>query len=77
MRDWTAVYIAGAPSAEVASRVGALVRAATASPAYVQALANSSLEAASSSAAELDKLARADSERWAPMVKASGFVADV
>ena len=76
-RDWTGLYIAGAPTPEVASRVSGLVRAATASSAYVQALANSSLEAATSSAQELDKLARADFERWGPMVKASGFVADV
>jgi tripartite-type tricarboxylate transporter receptor subunit TctC len=77
MRDWFGVYIAGAPSPEVAARVGALVRAAAASPAYGAALASSSLEAASSGAAELDRLARADLERWAPIVKASGFVADV
>jgi tripartite-type tricarboxylate transporter receptor subunit TctC len=77
MRDWTAVFIAGSPTPEVAARVAALVRAATSSPAYVQALATSSLEAASSTPQELDKLARADFERWGPIVKASGFVADV
>jgi tripartite-type tricarboxylate transporter receptor subunit TctC len=43
----------------------------------VQALAVASLDAASSSPQDLDKLARADFERWAPIVKASGFVADV
>ena len=77
MRDWTGVYIAGAPSAEVLARVAALVRAAASAPAYVQALATSSLEAASSTPQELDRLARADFERWGPIVKASGFVADV
>lgn len=77
LRDWTGVFIAGTPSTEVAGRVAALVRAATSAPAYVQALATSSLEAASSTPQELDKLARADFERWGPIVKASGFVADV
>jgi tripartite-type tricarboxylate transporter receptor subunit TctC len=77
MRDWFGVYIAGTPSADVIAKVGPVVRSALASPAYVAALATSSLEAASSSAAELDKLARGDLDRWGPIVKASGFVADV
>jgi tripartite-type tricarboxylate transporter receptor subunit TctC len=77
MRDWFGVYIAGAPTPDVLARVGPVVRAAAASPAYVAGLATGSLEAASSSAADLDKLAHADLERWAPIVKASGFVADV
>jgi tripartite-type tricarboxylate transporter receptor subunit TctC len=76
MRDWFGVYIAGAPSAEVMGRVVPVVRAALASPAYVQALASGSLEAASSTPQELDRLARTDLERWGPIVKASGFVAD-
>ncbi len=77
LRDWFGVYIAGTPGSDVLARVGPLVRAALASPAYAAVLASSSLEAASSTAAELDRLARADLERWAPIVKASGFVADV
>jgi tripartite-type tricarboxylate transporter receptor subunit TctC len=77
VRDWFAVYIAGQATPEVLARAAPLVRAATASPAYVQALAVASLDAASCSPQELDKLARADFERWAPIVKASGFVADV
>ena len=77
VRDWTGVFIAGSPTPEVSARVAALVRAATSAPAYVQALATSSLEAASSTPQELGKLVRDDFERWGPLVKASGFVADV
>ena len=77
VRDWFGLYIAGTPSAEVLARVVPAVRAVTSSPQYAQALAVSNLEGASSTPAELDKLARADLERWAPLVKASGFVADV
>jgi tripartite-type tricarboxylate transporter receptor subunit TctC len=77
LRDWFGVYIAGAASSEVLARVAPVVRAALASPAYAQALATNSLEAASSTPQELDRLARADLERWGPIVKASGFVADV
>ncbi len=76
MRDWFGVYIAGAPTADVMARVGPIVRAALASPAYAQALAISSLEAASSTPQELDRMARTDLARWAPIVRASGFVAD-
>jgi tripartite-type tricarboxylate transporter receptor subunit TctC len=76
-RDWTGVYIGGAPSADVIAKVAPLIRAATSSGAYAQALANSSLEAASSTPQELNKLGITDFERWAPVVKASGFVADV
>jgi tripartite-type tricarboxylate transporter receptor subunit TctC len=57
--------------------VAPLVRAACASTPYAQALATSSLDAASCTPQELERLARADFERWAPIVKASGFVADV
>jgi tripartite-type tricarboxylate transporter receptor subunit TctC len=77
VRDWFGVYIAGQAAPEVAQRIGAIVRAALGSPAYAQALAVAGLEAASSTAAQLDQLARADQERWGPIVKASGFVADV
>ena len=70
------VYIAGTPSAEVQARVVPIVRAALASPTYAQALAVGSLEAASSTPQELDRLARADLERWGPIVKASGFEAE-
>ena len=77
MRDWTGVYIVGSPSAETLARLVPALRAVTSSAQYVQALSTSSLEAASGSPQELDRLARADHERWGPMVKASGFVADV
>jgi len=75
MRDWFGVYIAGTPLPGVMARVAPLVRAALSSGAYVEALAASGLEAASSSPQELDSRARADLARWGPVVKASGFVA--
>jgi tripartite-type tricarboxylate transporter receptor subunit TctC len=77
VRDWFGVYIVGTPAPDVLARVAPLVRAATASAAYVHALGVASLDAASSTPAELDRLAKTDYERWAPIVKASGFVADV
>lgn len=76
MRDWFGVYVAGTASTETVARLAPVVRAALDAPKYVQALAGSSLEAASSTPQELDRLAHADLERWRPIVKASGFVAD-
>ncbi len=76
LRDWMGVYIAGKPSPSVIARVSSLVSAVSASPAYAQSLAVGGLDAASSSAEELDKLGRKDLERWRPVVKASGFTAD-
>ena len=75
-RDWFGIYIAGTPSADVATRVSALVRTACSSAEYASALASSGIEAAASTPAELDRLARTDLERWAPLVAASGFVAE-
>jgi tripartite-type tricarboxylate transporter receptor subunit TctC len=77
LRDWFALYIGGQAPADVAARVAPLVRSVAASDAFVQALALASLDAQSSSAQELEQLARADFARWEPIVKASGFVADV
>jgi tripartite-type tricarboxylate transporter receptor subunit TctC len=76
-RDWFGVYIAGTPAREVVARVAPLVRTAAGSPAYVEALAAASLEAMACTPEELERLARADFARWAPIVQASGFVADV
>ncbi len=77
MRDWFALYIGGVAPPDVVARVAPMVRAVVASEAYVQALAMASLEAKSSTPQELEQLARSDFARWAPVVKASGFVADV
>lgn len=76
LRDWMAFYIAGKPNPAVMARVATLVSAAAASPAFAQSLAVSGLEAAASTPEDLDKLGRKDLDRWGPVVKASGFVAD-
>ncbi len=77
LRDWFGIYIAGNATPEVVAKVAPVVSAALASADYAQALALAGIEAAHSSPAELDRVARADLERWGPIVKASGFVADV
>jgi tripartite-type tricarboxylate transporter receptor subunit TctC len=77
MSDWFGVYIAGQPTPVLARDTAALVQRALRSPAYVSGLRAAFLEAASSSPQELDQLAKADHARWGPLVKATGFVADV
>ncbi|MES2943280.1 MAG: Bug family tripartite tricarboxylate transporter substrate binding protein [Pseudomonadota bacterium] len=76
LRDWFGVYIAGAPSTEVVSKVSAVVRSALMSPEYSRSLAVGGIESSLSTPDELDKLGRNDLERWGPIVKASGFSAD-
>jgi tripartite-type tricarboxylate transporter receptor subunit TctC len=68
--------VAGHPAPEIAARLAQLVQQATSAPDYVQGLAAVGLEAASSTPQELNRMAHADFDRWAPIVKASGFVAD-
>lgn len=77
VRDWFGLYIAGTPSADVVARVGPLVQGVLGTAQYVQALATMGMEAAASTPQELDRMFRADYERWGQIVKASGFVADV
>lgn len=77
MRDWFAVCMVGAAPADVTARLVQMVRAALVSPQYLQGLSTLSIEAASSTPQEVDRLVRVDYERWAAIVKASGFVADV
>jgi tripartite-type tricarboxylate transporter receptor subunit TctC len=76
LRDWFAIYIAGNPTSDVTNRTSALLRTAISSPAYVEGLLAASLEAASSTPQDLDKLGREDLTKWASIVKSSGFVAD-
>lgn len=75
-RDWFGVYIAGKPSAATIAKVSPIVRAALSSKEYILSLNTAGIEAASGSAADLDRLAKSDLQRWGPLVKASGFQAD-
>lgn len=77
MRDWFGVYIVGTAQADVLAKMLPLVQSALGSSQYVQGLATLGIEAISSTPQEMDRLFRADYERWGAIVKASGFVADV
>lgn len=74
MRDWFGVYIPGRAAPQVLARVAPLVAAAIGSPEMQQALAAAGVEARNSTPQELDRMGRADLERWGPIIRASGFV---
>jgi tripartite-type tricarboxylate transporter receptor subunit TctC len=74
--EWFGFYLpAGAATATV-QRLNAALRSALAAPDVIDGLAAMGLEAASSTPSELAAMLKADSERWAPLVKAIGFSAD-
>lgn len=75
-REWFGFYLPGQASAEVVQRANAAVRAALAASDVVEGLATMGLEVRSSTPAELAAMLKADTERWAPIVKAIGFTAE-
>lgn len=74
--EWFGVFMPARVHAEVVARVNVALRTALTSPDTIDALAKMGLEARPSSPAELTALLKADSERWAPLIKKIGFTAD-
>lgn len=70
---WFGVYAPVATPADVVQRFNAAVVAAVREPATKQKLLAFGLVPTGTSAAELAAIQKADSELWAPAVKASGF----
>lgn len=61
---------------ELTERWNTALTALIDTPAYVAAVEKLSLDAFASSPAALGRLVRADIDRWAPVIKASGFTAE-
>ena len=74
--EWFGFYLPARTPADIVGRLNAALRVALAAPETVSGLALMGLEAQSSSPAELAARLKADTERWAPLVKAIGFSAD-
>lgn len=74
--EWFGVFMPAKVRADVVARAASAVRAALTHPDVVEALAKMGLETRPSSPAELAALLKADSERWAPLIKKIGFTAD-
>ncbi len=73
---WFAMYAPGkTPGAEI-ERINKSINKALAMPDVAERLLGLGLEVGGGSAADLRKLEEADTQRWGPVVKASGFKAD-
>jgi tripartite-type tricarboxylate transporter receptor subunit TctC len=75
-RAWFGAYIVGRPAPAVLDRTAALLGQAVQSNEFAQATFSAGLEAAWATPAELDKLAREETNFWRGVVRESGFVAD-
>ena len=74
--EWFGIFLPGKASADVVNRANAAVKSALASSDVIEGLAAMGLEAKSSTPAELAAMLRADTLRWAPIIKTIGFSAD-
>lgn len=75
--DWFGLYIVGQPTPEVVQRLSALTKEVQTGAVYQKALRDSFLEPAWSTPAELDKRGHDDLAYWGPIIKATGFKAEV
>ena len=74
--EWFGFYLPAKAPADVVQRANAALRAALAATETVEGLELMGLESKSGTPTELAALLRADSERWAPLIKSIGFTAD-
>jgi tripartite-type tricarboxylate transporter receptor subunit TctC len=73
---WYAIYAPAKTPADVVKRLNAIAIAAVKSPDVRQRLLTLGLQPTGTTAEELARIQKADSEFWAPAVKASGFSPD-
>jgi len=74
--EWFAFWLPPKTDGALVARMNAALREALASKEVIDGLAVFGLEALSSSPAELAALLKADTAKWAPIVKTIGFSAD-
>ena len=74
--SWFALYARSGTAAASITSINAAVNKALADPALRERFAKLGLEPAGGSAADLAALMKRDGDRWAPVVKASGFRGD-
>lgn len=74
--EWFGFYLPAKAAPDVVQRANAALRTALADKETVDGLALMGLESKSSTPAELAAMLKADTERWAPIVKAIGFTAE-
>lgn len=74
--EWFGVFMPAKVRPEAVARANDALRKALTNPETIEALAKMGLEAQPSTPDELAALLKADSERWAPLIKKIGFTAD-
>ncbi len=74
--SWFAVFAPGATDASHITQLNAAINRVLSTPAFKDRLAKLGLEVGGGSPADLKKLIATETERWAPVVKASGFTAE-
>jgi tripartite-type tricarboxylate transporter receptor subunit TctC len=74
--SWFGAFAPARTAAEVVDRTSRIMAAAVRTPEVRERLHAYGLEPTGTTAAEFAAIQKADSERWAPAVKASGFMAD-
>jgi tripartite-type tricarboxylate transporter receptor subunit TctC len=74
--EWFGFYLPAKAAPDVVQHANAALRTALAEREVIEGLETMGLESKSSTPAELAAMLKADSERWAPVVKAIGFTAE-
>jgi len=76
VQSWLGAFAPAKTPADTVRVLGAAINAAARSPAMAQSLARFGNEPAVATPEQFAAIVRADYDRWAPVVKASGFVAE-
>ncbi len=76
LSEWHGFFLPAKASPEVVQKLNTVLRQALTAPDMVEGLAVFGLDPAPSTPAELASKLKADTERWGPIVKAIGFMAD-
>ena len=74
--EWFGFFLPARTPKEAVTRLNGAIRTALAAPEVVEGLRASGLEPTPSSPAELAAMLKADTARWAPLVKSVGFTAE-
>jgi len=71
--EWFGILLPAKTPSEIVNELNGVIRAALKSKEVAALVANFAMETAGNSPAEFAQLIKADTDRWAPIVKASGF----
>ena len=76
VETWLGIFMPAKTPADIVNKSATMINAALQRPDLRETFAGFAMEAVQSTPASLAAVVKADIERWGPIVKASGFVAD-